>query len=197
MPATLRGHVKAVSAKSIFRNALEFLAIFLIWEVGRHIVDRYLGQSQQPLLHPPLSVIAVVLGLAWAKTAFFGVENIKQLRQASDENWPYHRFIELLLVNMFQIVVSFGLDFHVLDHLSRESFAGVRPELTDAERVFEFFYFSGLNFMFFGYGDITPQTIPAKLLTLTEIALAFVTVIFLLSDFIALKESLRKKPPAT
>lgn len=45
--------------------------------------------------------------------------------------------------------------------------------------------------MFFGYGDITPQSIPAKLLVLTEITLAFVTVIFLLSDFISLKESLR------
>jgi hypothetical protein len=45
--------------------------------------------------------------------------------------------------------------------------------------------------MFFGYGDITPQSIPAKLLTLSEITLAFVTVIFLLSDFISLKDSLR------
>ena len=56
--------------------------------------------------------------------------------------------------------------------------------------MFEFFYYSALNFMFFGYGDITPQTVPAKLLTLTEITLAFVTVIFLLSDFISLKESI-------
>jgi hypothetical protein len=36
-----------------------------------------------------------------------------------------------------------------------------------------------------------PQTIPAKVANLTEIVLAFVTVIFLLSDFVSLKESLR------
>ncbi len=46
--------------------------------------------------------------------------------------------------------------------------------------------------MFFGYGDVTPQTVVAKALTLTEITLAFVTVIFLLSDFISLKESIRR-----
>mgnify|MGYP002778382240 CR=1 FL=1 len=55
------------------------------------------------------------------------------------------------------------------------------------------FYFSVLNFSFFGYGDITPQTIPAKLATLTEIVLAFLTVIFILSDFISLKDSLRAR----
>jgi hypothetical protein len=53
-------------------------------------------------------------------------------------------------------------------------------------------YFSTLNFTFFGYGDVTPQTIPAKLITMSEVLLAFVTVIFLLSDFISLKESLGK-----
>jgi hypothetical protein len=36
--------------------------------------------------------------------------------------------------------------------------------------------------------------VPAKLLTLTEITLAFVTVIFLLSDFISLKESIGAGP---
>jgi hypothetical protein len=58
--------------------------------------------------------------------------------------------------------------------------------------VFEFSYYSTLNFTFFGYGDVTPQTVPAKFITMTEILLAFITVIFLLSDFISLKESLGK-----
>lgn len=59
--------------------------------------------------------------------------------------------------------------------------------------MFEFGYFSVLNFSFFGYGDITPATIPAKIIVLTEIVLAFLTVIFILSDFISLKESLQKR----
>ena len=38
---------------------------------------------------------------------------------------------------------------------------------------------------------MTPQTIPAKIVTMMEVILAFFTVIFLLSDFISLKDSLR------
>ena len=50
---------------------------------------------------------------------------------------------------------------------------------------------SRLNFLFFGYSDILPETVAAKIVTLSEIVLAFVTVIVMLSDFISLKESLR------
>jgi hypothetical protein len=102
-----------------------------------------------------------------------------------------------MLMNVWQVITSFALDFHLLELLSQDSFEVISPKLSGAALVFEFFYYSALNFMFFGYGDITPQTIPAKLLTIAEISLAFVTVIFLLSDFISLKESLRRPPGAT
>ena len=59
------------------------------------------------------------------------------------------------------------------------------------EVIFECFFFSVLNFSFFGFGDVTPQTIPAKVVTMMEVILAFFTVIFLLSDFISLKDSIR------
>lgn len=173
-----------MSARFIFRNALEFAVLFLLWEAGREAINRQAAS--------PGGLLVAVLTVAVAKTLFFGIENLRQLKQASDENWAYHRFILLLLVNMTQIVTSFALDFYLLERLNRDSFAVIAEGLEGAELVFEFFYFSALNFMFFGYGDVTPQTIPAKALTLAEIALAFVTVIFLLSDFIALKESLRK-----
>ena len=135
-----------------------------------------------------------MLLLAAAKTIFFGVENIGQLRRAADQNTPYHQFLLLMLMNVWQVITSFALDFHLLFLLDDKSFAAINPQLDGAALVFEFFYFSGLNFMFFGYGDVTPQTIPAKLLTLSEISLAFITVIFLLADFISLKESLRRPP---
>jgi len=164
------------------RNTIEFAAIFGLWQVELELIDR--GRFSAA------AMTAIVLTVAWVKTAFFGVENIRQLWRASAENMPYYKFLLLMLVNMMQIIVSFGLDYHVLHKFSVESFAGVNPSLEGATLIFEFIYYSSLNFMFFGYGDITPQSVPAKLLTLTEITLAFVTVIFLLSDFISLKESI-------
>ena len=47
-----------------------------------------------------------------------------------------------------------------------------------------------LNFSFFGYGDILPATIPAKIVLMLEATMSFLTVILVLSDFISLKESI-------
>jgi hypothetical protein len=170
-------------AKAVARNLVEFAALFALWWA--------LLRAIQQQWASPQALLGSVLALAAAKTLFFGIENIRQLRRASAENIPYHKFLLLMLMNVGQVITSFGLDFHLLHLLNRESFGGINEQLAGASLVFEFFYYSALNFMFFGYGDITPQTIPAKVLTLGEITLAFVTVIFLLSDFISLKESIR------
>ena len=50
-----------------------------------------------------------------------------------------------------------------------------------------------LNFSFFGYGDITPHHVSSKFVMLLEVVTAFSTVIFLLSDFISMKEAIRRK----
>ena len=167
----------------LLRNGLEFVAIFAVWGM------------MLALLHQGLSadfVLPVVILVSLAKTAFFGFENIRQLFEATRRNLPYHHFMMLMLVNMTQIILSFGLDFHCLYLVNQASFSVELVSASQFATVFEFVYYSALNFTFFGYGDVTPQTIPAKLITMTEILLAFITVIFLLSDFISLKESLGK-----
>jgi hypothetical protein len=173
----------------ILRNTAEFVGILLIWAGFQ--------MSYQMGLTGTLSIVLLIT-ISLSKTLFFGMENIRQLFEATRCNQAYHRFMLIMLVNMTQIILSFGLDFHCLQTVNPQSFS-VEPQQTmSAEAVFEFVYFSTLNFTFFGYGDVTPQTIPAKFITMTEIVLAFVTVIFLLSDFISLKESLAwKEQPAS
>jgi len=53
--------------------------------------------------------------------------------------------------------------------------------------------FSVLNFSFFGYGDIIPAQIPSKIVMLLEVITAFTTVIFLISDFVSMKDSMRNR----
>ena len=164
------------------RNASEFLIIFLLAAATLNVhANGWLSSGGMKVL---------IVGLCGLKAAFFVGEEMAQLRDATRMNLAYHKFMRLMLVNMFQIVLSFGLDFYCLLTVDTQSFS-VNPVLSGAELVFECVYFSTLNFTFFGYGDITPQTVPAKMMTMTEISLAFLTVIFLLSDFISLKESLR------
>ena len=102
-----------------------------------------------------------------------------------------HKFVVLLAYNMAQITISYALDFYCLVRIDRGSLSGIDPELAGAELMFECFYFSVLNFSFFGYGDITPAHVPAKIIMLLEVVTAFSTVIFLLSDFVSMKESMR------
>jgi len=167
----------------IGRNVTEYVAILVWWLL-------LLGCLKFQLLGSGTLTLIVILG-CWAKTGFFGAENLKQLYQAAQCNLAHHRFLALMAINMSQMIMSFALDFHLLYCINPSSFTGVTKDIAPSEALFDFFYLSTLNFSFFGYSDILPQTVPAKIVNLTEIVLAFVTVIFLLSDFISLKESIR------
>jgi len=166
------------------RNLLEYIIIVLIAAATLSIHgNAWLSTEWMKVL---------IVALCWKKTTFFIGEEMIQLRDATRVNLAYHKFMRLMLFNMLQIILSFGLDYYCLLMVDTGSFS-VSDHLHGAELVFECIYFSTLNFTFFGYGDITPLTVPAKLMAMTEILLAFLTVIFLLSDFISMKESLRRQ----
>jgi hypothetical protein len=138
-------------------------------------------------------VCLVVVALAVAKTGYFLLENLQHILLATSHEIPYHRFLALMGVNMAQITLSFALDFWLLEMADRGSFSGFEEGgLTAGGVFFDCCFYSVLNFSFFGFGDIMPRTIPAKVVTLLEVILAFFTVIFLLSDFISLTDSLRR-----
>jgi hypothetical protein len=138
-----------------------------------------------------VGICLLVVAIALAKTAYFLVENLQHILLATAHEIPYHRFLGLMGVNMAQITLSFALDFWLLEMADPGSFSGFAAGLAEGRVFFDCFYYSVLNFSFFGFGEIMPQTMPAKIVTLLEVVLAFFTVIFLLSDFISLKNSLR------
>ncbi len=167
------------------RNAVEYAAILVWWLLILWFVTA--GQIGAGFM-----TLVIVVG-CWIKTALFGAENLKQLYEASRCNLAHHHFLILMGINMSQMVMSFAFDFHLLYCIDNGCFTGVAKGVNQMEALFDFFYLSTLNFSFFGYSDILPQSVPAKILNLTEIVLAFVTVIFLLSDFISLKDSIRNR----
>jgi hypothetical protein len=171
------------------RNLIEYAAIMGWWALLYQL-------HATGVLHAGAMSVLVVAG-CWVKAILFGAENMRQLFDAARQNLAHHRFLVLMAVNMSQMILSFMFDFQLLQRIDANSFAGVAPTAGLGETLFDFFYLSTLNFSFFGYSDILPQTVAARIANLTEIVLAFVTVIFLLSDFISLKESLRRDPDAT
>lgn len=137
-------------------------------------------------------------GLAWVvvcaaalKTTYYFAESLWHLVEATALDLPYHRFLVLMGYNMIEVTLSFAVDFYCLEVLDRSSLSGIADDLSGGMLFFECIYFSVLNFSFFGYGDITPAHMTSKLVMLMEVITAFTTVIFLISDFVSMKESMR------
>jgi hypothetical protein len=168
--------------KKYQRNALEFLALVFMAEAILII------QQNNWLISTFLYSLIVLI--CWLKTAWFVYETSLDLKEVTRKNMPYHQFLIIIGINMIQIVFSFALDFYLLLKVDVTCFNGIDPKFSEPELLFECFYLSALNFSYFGYGDVTPANIPAKLVTLTGILLGFMTVIFILSDFVTLKESI-------
>jgi hypothetical protein len=135
------------------------------------------------------------LVVIWAvlKTAYYFGESLWHLVQATASDLAYHRFLLLMSYNMAEVTISFAIDFYCLHQLNPANFSGIHESLTGTSLMFECLYFSILNFSFFGYGDITPATVPAKVVMLLEVVTAFTTVIFLISDFVSMKDSMKRE----
>lgn len=179
--------ISAAPGLPILRNALEVGALAVWWAL-------LLWLHARKQVHLPTLSVLVVIG-CWIKTMLFGLEHVQQLLAAARANLAHHRFLILMGVNIAQMALSFAFDFHVLWTAKPDSFSGIAPGTPAGEGLFDLFYLSVLNFTFFGFGDIVPQTVPARIVNLTEVVIAFAVVIFLLSDFISLKESVRGQPP--
>ncbi len=171
------------------REPLEFL--FMVGSaLGILTLSAQLGKEYHGHL------IWAVVFLAVIKTGYYFAETLWHLVQATAKDLPYHRFLILMAYNMAEVTLSYALDFYCLHRLDNESFSGIPAEMNGGTLLFECLYFSVLNFSFFGYGDITPSHIPAKIVMLLEVVTAFTTVIFLISDFVSMKDSMRKRPSA-
>lgn len=166
-------------------NLAEF-AVIVFTGIGMY------GLIRSHFLNPFVCKIIILL-LSLIKTGWFIYESSKQIVTITRQNLPYHRFLLMLGINMIQIILSFAVDYFLLYLTDTGSFNGITGDTSVLYQFFDFFYYSCLNFSFFGFGDITPNHISAKIITLTEVLLAFASVIFVLSDFVTLKDSLGNK----
>jgi hypothetical protein len=130
--------------------------------------------------------------LACCKVSYLLYSTYKKIIESANQNLAFHKFLFFVLMNMSLAICSFAADFWNIYALNHSYFEGINPEFTTFEQIFECLYFSMLTYSYFGYGEILPTTIPSKLLVMMEVGLAFLTMIFVLADFIGLKESLKE-----
>ncbi|HQQ93926.1 MAG TPA: ion channel [Bacteroidia bacterium] len=134
--------------------------------------------------------LGIIIALSLLKSFYFVSISYQKILEVSIKNTAYYEFILFMATHIFVIIISFAADFFCLVQVDPRSITGINQTAGLFEKAFDCFYFSVLNFSFFGYGDIIPVTIPAKLILMVEALLSFMAIILVLSDFISLKESL-------
>ena len=134
--------------------------------------------------------LALIDVLAFFKAAYFIYFSYKKILHISENNIPYNGYLRFMLINIFMVILSFSVDYMCLYKVDHNCFVGINKHFSYYELIFEFWYFSVLNFSFFGYGYLMPISVASKFVVLLEVILSFTTVFFILSDFVSLKESL-------
>jgi hypothetical protein len=133
----------------------------------------------------------ILLILAVTKCLYFIEHSFKKIEEASLNDISYNKFLGIILTNVLLIVISFCVDYSCLMQIDPSSFRGISGK-TVLDSAFDFFYFSLTSFTTVAYGDIIPLTKSAKILSLMEVTVAYITTIIVISNFVQIKDSLGK-----
>ena len=111
------------------------------------------------------------------------------------KNFQYRfpgKFLVIILTNILLIVVSFAVDYSCIQEIDTSSFSGFNTDQSFDGVVFDLSYFSILSFASVAYGDIVPISKAAKILTILQVVVAYITTIIIISNFVQIKESIEK-----
>lgn len=131
-------------------------------------------------------IFAVTIG----KIYFFITNSYKKLIHISRSDITYFSFLAFVSMNIFLMVVSFCVDYFCIFIVDPNSFSGVEDATTIPSQIFKFFYLSFLLFTNMGVANVVPVTMAAECMVMFEAIISFITIIFILSDFVNLKDSL-------
>jgi hypothetical protein len=144
------------------------------------------------LMMPKGLILSTVFIFSLTKVLYIVIRCFKRIVTISHMDIPYHRFLLFIAANVSLIVVSFSLDYLAVYHLDNTSFSGLEETTNVVEEYFKLFYLSLLMFTNMGVANVVPLKIPAEILVMFEAIVSFVTLIFILSDYVTLRDSLRR-----
>lgn len=139
-----------------------------------------------------ISITFIVL-FALVKAMVFMFESLQKVIEVSKNDTPYYQFLLFLGLNIALIILSFSIDYYCLYKALPTSFSGVQHNESSLYIFIDFIYLSIMAFTNFGYGNIIAMTMVAKFILTIELLISYAFIIFILSDFISLKESLANR----
>jgi hypothetical protein len=140
----------------------------------------------------PAHVAPIVCVLALLKAIAYGIYLRRLVVNVIVSVDRFHDFLGRMVGLMFVTMASFAADFFILYRADPSSITALEKTAPAIEQLFTCWYFSVLNFSFFGVADIIPVTIGSRFLLAVESLTSFLTLVFILSDFGALRDSVRR-----
>ncbi|TGJ99177.1 ion transporter [Leptospira semungkisensis] len=170
--------------KNIIKSLLEYSVLI---SFGLFVI--YLDEIE----FSGLNITYLIIFLAGVKSVYFFIKGFKKISEFSELEVRYYEFLVFIAVNISMIILSFGIDYFCLFRIDPKSFSGLPIEAANTALSFKFFYFSLMIFTNIGIIKIIPETTESEILVILEAIVSFITIIFVLSDFLSLKESLSRK----
>ncbi|PJZ78780.1 ion transporter [Leptospira neocaledonica] len=167
--------------KTILKTSVEY--VFII-SLGIFLI--FLDESE----FAGLEIKYLILTMAGFKSWYFLTKGFRRISEFSGLDLKYYEFLVFIAFNISVIVLSFGFDYFCIYKTDISSFSGVPQDLGYPSLFFKFVYFSLMIFTNIGIIKIVPESTEAEILVIFEAILSFITIIFILSDFLSLKESL-------
>jgi len=127
------------------------------------------------------------------KISYIVSQSFKSIVGIVRKGTAYHIYLIYIAANAILIITSFGSDYFALHIIQPEAFEGMAGVGNEFEVFFKMFYLSLLLFTNLGVADIVPATTQAEVLVMSEGIIAFVSLIFMLSDYTTLRESFGQK----
>jgi hypothetical protein len=135
----------------------------------------------------------ILIVMTISKSIYFVVHSFRKIEEATAKNLTYNKFLIIIMTNILLIVVSFAVDYACIQEIDGRSFSGLNPDRSLFNIAFDLSYFSILSFTSVAYGDIVPVSKAAKILTLLEVGVAYITTIVIISNFVQIKESMERR----
>jgi hypothetical protein len=164
---------------------IEYFIIIMFGVLVFYIDDRELSKTHQ--------IKIIIVSICLLKTIYFIIYNYKKIIEVSMRGTPYYEFLIFVSLNVLLIIFSFAVDYSCIYWIDPSSFSNVSEDFSFERMFFEFFYLSMLSYTNFGFAEILPVSGYAKLLVILEDIISYSMTIFILADFVSLKDSIRDK----
>lgn len=110
-------------------------------------------------------------------------KTLGKMASLTRNNHNINHILSFSIMIILVINISFTLDYLCVSEIYPDSFFGLNHNQPFFAKFFDLLYFSIVTFTTVGYGDIFPVGKTVKLLTILEMATAFITIVFIISRY--------------